>query len=1094
MKASFAGRADLLRALAHGGDALQSELAVSLGYQKQTLTESEPLVKSRSRRKLTSKRAKIALPDACTPLAPARFWCPERFDVIKAVDLLAKMVEVKVVPRAEVQVDFEPLASFPEVLTRLRHQSQLNRPTKRPDLNRVVSVLSRGQELQRIPRMSRRSWGTNLQVIIDRSRHLTPYWDDQELIVEHLKKLLPGTGSSISILRDGHRTPEILWPEKQAWQALGVEPGATVLVLGDLGCLLEKGGSLRKARWVSLGQSWQSQGCQLLALLPCRSDTLPDPLMRVWTPIRWERSSKLPPKPSEAASEAALERLLGLSSRAVRVEPRLLRSLRHLWDEGARDCGLEARFWQRADLTSHSVAACFSAESLDPYRRKLSEDPLAAAAFDRIKAVHRDAYEGLQYMEIVNLGDEAPELADRGERERARRWLTSSDASRTEFLQTASRQLSSAALAAHPRLQQRLQALLSNQLDQESNGEVRGRSVRVAQVWQLGEYWEGAEQMPEKSGTSLLGAIRYRNKRLKIIETNELEKPRPTWASAWGSDEFGYWAEFTVADVSQRMRWIPPGQFMMGSPEEEEGRYSDEGPQHEEILKEGFWLFDSPCTQALWESVLGKNPSQFEGKLRPVEQVSWHDCNNFIKRLNQLKPGIDLCLPSEAQWEYACRAGNDDARYQNDLLAIAWYSANSNSQTHDVKGKAPNSWGLYDMLGNVYEWCGDRWRDSYSERGSTSADRVIRGGGWALESRLLRAAYRRARPPGYALGILGFRCSSLGAGPGQAGRVGAKDRSQRSGGERRAENEERSAKLRHLEVDSKGAEAPGERIVELCSDLESLTLRQIERPRWADEIGRDSFGLWASFVLKGLDGYPVTQRLRWIPPGRFYYGSPKNEKGRDNFDIDRREEIVSEGFWMFDTPCTCALWFAVMGKEDRKPHLGKEPMTGVDWKESQRFTEALNRRIEGLQLSLPNELHWEYACRAGTQGRYYGDKLDEIAWYANNSGGRAHQVKEKRPNAWGLYDMLGNVWEWCGNKWNVNNDDVSADRVVRGGGWASVSRYLRAAYRDACLPGNANGSLGFRCSSSGIDESRVKLAERGGAAEKAERDSVGGET
>ena len=132
----------------------------------------------------------------------------------------------------------------------------------------------------------------------------------------------------------------------------------------------------------------------------------------------------------------------------------------------------------------------------------------------------------------------------------------------------------------------------------------------------------------------------------------------PTWASGWGQDEFGVFTDFTFADVTQRLRWCRPGLFLLGSPPDEEGRFDDEGPQVEVIFSEGFWLFETAVSQALYSAVMGDNPSHFEGDDRPVEQVSWKDAVTFIDRLNSSLPGLDLRLPSEAEWEYACRAGS----------------------------------------------------------------------------------------------------------------------------------------------------------------------------------------------------------------------------------------------------------------------------------------------------------------------------------------------------------------------------------------------------------------------------------------------------
>ena len=150
-------------------------------------------------------------------------------------------------------------------------------------------------------------------------------------------------------------------------------------------------------------------------------------------------------------------------------------------------------------------------------------------------------------------------------------------------------------------------------------------------------------------------------------------------------------------------------------------------------------MFDTPCTQALWEAVMGANPSTFKAPDRPVETVSWDDCQEFVQRLNGRVVGLELGLPSEAQWEYACRAGTETARYRDSLDEIAWYDENSGGETHAVGGKLPNGWGLYDMLGNVWEWCADAWREDYSQPrvvetgGRASVLRVIRGGSWVSD-------------------------------------------------------------------------------------------------------------------------------------------------------------------------------------------------------------------------------------------------------------------------------------------------------------------------------------------------------------------------
>jgi formylglycine-generating enzyme required for sulfatase activity len=284
--------------------------------------------------------------------------------------------------------------------------------------------------------------------------------------------------------------------------------------------------------------------------------------------------------------------------------------------------------------------------------------------------------------------------------------------------------------------------------------------------------------------------------------------PRPAWASDWGEDLFGRFARISVGSASQTMRWIPPGRFLMGSPDDEPGRFGDEGPRHRVTISAGFWLFDTPCTQALWSAVMGGNPSRFKSPDRPVERVSWNDVKVFIERINGRVPGLDLTLPSEAQWEYACRAGTQAATHAGPmpilgernapaLDPIAWYGGNSGldfdldngfdssgwpekqyphtlTGTRPVARKQANAWGLYDMLGNVWEWCADTSHGDYTgaptngsawidaaHGGKGEARRVLRGGSWANFARLVRAACRGHVLPAHRNDLSGFRCARV---------------------------------------------------------------------------------------------------------------------------------------------------------------------------------------------------------------------------------------------------------------------------------------------------------------------------------------------
>ncbi|MBU1665848.1 MAG: formylglycine-generating enzyme family protein [Gammaproteobacteria bacterium] len=239
------------------------------------------------------------------------------------------------------------------------------------------------------------------------------------------------------------------------------------------------------------------------------------------------------------------------------------------------------------------------------------------------------------------------------------------------------------------------------------------------------------------------------------------EFPEP-WASDWGEDDYGIFMGFTYKGVRQDFRWIEPGTFLMGSPKDEPERGDDE-TQHEVTLTKGYWLADTTVTQALWEAVMGENPSDFKGANRPVEKVNWNDAQAFISKMNGMKAELRLCLPTEAQWEYACRAGTTTRYAFGDELTKEQANFNA-SGTVEVASYFPNDWGLHEMHGNVWEWCQD-WYGSYPAQpvvdpqgAESGAGRVLRGGSWILNGGSCRSASRhRFDPASRFLDSYGFR-------------------------------------------------------------------------------------------------------------------------------------------------------------------------------------------------------------------------------------------------------------------------------------------------------------------------------------------------
>jgi formylglycine-generating enzyme required for sulfatase activity len=255
--------------------------------------------------------------------------------------------------------------------------------------------------------------------------------------------------------------------------------------------------------------------------------------------------------------------------------------------------------------------------------------------------------------------------------------------------------------------------------------------------------------------------------------------PHPGWAATIGADQAGCWADLVAVGITQRLRWIAPGTFTMGDPHAERDEavrtgaspelVADEVP-HEVTLSAGFWLADSACTQALWLGVMGANPARFTGDLqRPVESVSWADVQRFLIALNGLVPGGRFGLPTEAQREYACRAGTHGPFAGASLDDLGWYLDNSDHTTHAVKLKSANAWGLYDMHGNVCEACAD-WYDDYPTRAVSDpggpvsgAERAYRGGCWATEAWVCRSAHRLSYDPEMRADAIGFRLSAPGS-------------------------------------------------------------------------------------------------------------------------------------------------------------------------------------------------------------------------------------------------------------------------------------------------------------------------------------------
>ena len=285
------------------------------------------------------------------------------------------------------------------------------------------------------------------------------------------------------------------------------------------------------------------------------------------------------------------------------------------------------------------------------------------------------------------------------------------------------------------------------------------------------KHWLTAYPNPEDSFSELVAAVKkslHRNTDASVADTSRPAETKPEPPKT--RDRL-----FTVGGVSFKMVYVEGGTFTMGATSEQGGDADgDEKPAHRVTLLP-YLIGETPVTQALWQAVMGTNPSAFKGdEQRPVEKVSWDDCQEFIQKLNRLT-GVNFRLPTEAQWEYAARGGNKSRGYKyagsDNIGEVAWYDKNSYDKgqshpdygIHPVATKRPNELGLYDMSGNVLEWCHD-WYDDYSADAQTEpvgpvtgSVRVGRGGGWNGSAEDCRVSYRYYSTPGNRYSILGFR-------------------------------------------------------------------------------------------------------------------------------------------------------------------------------------------------------------------------------------------------------------------------------------------------------------------------------------------------
>ena len=430
---------------------------------------------------------------------------------------------------------------------------------------------------------------------------------------------------------------------------------------------------------------------------------------------------------------------------------------------------------------------------------------------------------------------------------------------------------------------------------------------------------------------------------------------------------------------------------------------------HPATLTQDFFIGKTEVTQAQWKEIMGENPVAYFslsysviGDNLPVVEVSWSKAMEFCEKLNatgKAPNGWKFTLPTETQWEYAARGGNKSKGYKysgsNNIDEVAWYYGNSgdrklddssfsltlmesnNCRPHPVGQKKANELGLYDMSGNVYEWCLDDWQDKSdtlkaefsreNDRGKSS--RTIRGGAFLYSSELSHPARRNIGHNGDRSNFTGFRLALV-----------------QTSSEKGEEKNTPAIQDKIPEKTAQKIDLPGGVSIEMVK-VEAGT-----------------------FIMGAKDGYNYPN------------------------EVQRRVTLKLD-YLIGKTEITQAQWKAVMGNNPSRFQGDDLPVENITWDDAMAFCEKLNtmsKAPSGWTFTLPTETQWEYAARGGNKSRGYiysgSNNAGEVAWYSDPLF-KTHPIGQKTANELGLYDMSGNVSEWC-----LDNDDVpDGFRSVRGG-------------------------------------------------------------
>lgn len=590
--------------------------------------------------------------------------------------------------------------------------------------------------------------------------------------------------------------------------------------------------------------------------------------------------------------------------------------------------------------------------------------------------------------------------------------------------------------------------------------------------------------------------------------------------------------EFEIAPgVGMIFCWCPAGEFVMGSPRTEVGRDGRDEDQARVTLSKGFWISRTEVTQSQWAAVMGSNPmdgigpygkphpESTKGPDRPIVGVSWEDAQVFMEKVNATlghEDGGRMSLPTEAQYEYAARAGETGPYPWGSLDEVAWHEGNSGGYSQPVGTRKANAWGLHDMNGNAWEWVQDCYfvelpggTDPIAKE--IGLDRVIRGGCWIKDATNCRLATRSHRAQ------MASQCLSIGVRIVRHGwpmevskpsidpevdgrnlaRVSYKGHALEESFEQTGPKSWISGEVAYIEVKRNDRHVhlkqtgpvdgrvhidlsemrihfrgQGPKVVLPISSASSRLSAAAEeamkqaRASGAESVERDEDrGITNSLGMK----------LVPIAKGKLEMGSGVQEEGY-RFKEPRHEVTLTRDYYIGAFEVTQAQYARVMG--NNPSYFQGDPVDGVDssnhpvdrvsWEDAVEFCKRLSElpeeRAAGRAYRLPTEAEWEYACRSGSDAPFsFGglELVDDFAWFTSNSGGRSHPVGAKDMNAWGLHDMHGNVQEWCSD-WAGDYPEAAVSdptgptegysRMIRGGSWLHPAGYGESGGRTNGFP------------------------------------------